>query len=114
MLAATGVHPLAVLGTCPQDRSRRDAAFPFPETLGRRAIEGLVSPGLLPFDMRRIEHEIKREARRLILAQERRHRLHAEEQVRLRRRSVDAYILPPSVPPSWWCIESGFDPYKVN
>ena len=64
--------------------------------------------------MRRIQQEIEREAKRLILAQERRHRLHAEEQVRLRRRSTSPYRLPPSTPPDWWGIDRGFNPYLVR
>jgi RNA-directed DNA polymerase len=64
--------------------------------------------------MRRIEQEIEREAKRLILAQERRHRLHAEEQVRLRRRSLNPYQLAPSKPPPWWAVAPGFNPYTVR
>lgn len=64
--------------------------------------------------MRRIQQEIEREARRLILAQERRHRLHAEEQRRLNRRSTKPYALPASNPPGWWSIDQGFDPYLVR
>lgn len=61
--------------------------------------------------MKRVQHEIEREARRLILAQERRHRLHAEEQVRINLRSQSGYRLGRSRPPWWWGIDNGFNPY---
>jgi RNA-directed DNA polymerase len=62
--------------------------------------------------VRKVEQEIRREATRLILAQERRHRLHAEEQRRLNDRSTAPYRLPPSTVPPWWSIDDGFHPYK--
>lgn len=101
------------MGLDREERVRVEAAFPFPETRdgGQR---GLALPGLSLSQMRRIQQEIEREARRLILAQERRHRLHAEEQVRLLRRSTSGYRLPASTPPNWWAVDRGFNPYVVR
>jgi len=64
--------------------------------------------------MRRVEQEILREAKRLIVNHETRHRLHAEEQVRLRKRSTSVYRLPPITRPPWWSADPGFNPYRTR
>jgi RNA-directed DNA polymerase len=64
--------------------------------------------------VRKIQQEIEREATRLIHAQERRHRVHAEEQVRLGKRSLSGYLLPRSTVPDWWNLDRGFNPYLIR
>lgn len=64
--------------------------------------------------MGRIQQEIEREARRLILAQERRHRLNAEERKRIANRSTVRPKLRSSKPPARWKVDRGFNPYITN
>jgi RNA-directed DNA polymerase len=64
--------------------------------------------------MRHVEHEIRREAKRLVVAHERKHRLHTEEQKRIRARSTANPLLPALSDPPWWAVDIGFNPYKVR
>jgi RNA-directed DNA polymerase len=64
--------------------------------------------------MRRVEHEIRREAKRLIVSVEQRFRLHAEERKRIEKRSTAPHQLRPVERPSWWGVDQGFNPYRTR
>ena len=62
----------------------------------------------------RIEHEISREARRLIVRHEANGRVLAEEHVRRSRRSTVAQPVPALARPRHWAADRGFDPYVAR
>jgi RNA-directed DNA polymerase len=62
----------------------------------------------------RIEDEIRREARRLIVRHETNGRLLAEEHVRRLRRSTEPKPTPKLTRPRAWAVDTGFNPYHVR
>jgi RNA-directed DNA polymerase len=61
--------------------------------------------------MRRVEQQIRREAKRQIVRHETKVRLRAEERARRRMRSTAAVHLARVGRPSEWALDAGFDPY---
>lgn len=110
-----GQAPSGSLGPSRRGRDSRDSCVSLSGNSGGRVrVAASAAAWAQCLAVRRIEQEIRREAKRLIVNHEARHRLHSEEQVRLRRRSTAPYTLPPVIKPSWWNVDRGFDPYRAR